>query len=226
MIRDCSLQDICDGRTYGVNDMVRVDTAGCHGCYRCCCNMGRSIVLDPLDFFRLREATGCTPDEIMAKYAEFNMVDGVILPNLRMVGEENACPFLNSDKRCSIHGMRPGMCRLFPLGRYYENGGYSYIIQSGECPMNNPSKIKVRKWIGVRDYDTYREFVLRWHGLIRHVGALTRTTVEESRVKELLIRVINMFYLGAEARNEEDFLTEFYEKADLIYDGNSTGDNK
>ena len=34
MIRECSLEEISDGRTYRENDMVKVDTAGCGGCHK------------------------------------------------------------------------------------------------------------------------------------------------------------------------------------------------
>ena len=60
---------------------------------------------------------------------ELNVVDGVILPNLKMSGQNDACGFLDENGRCSIHAVRPGICRLFPLGRYYENHDFSYFLQ-------------------------------------------------------------------------------------------------
>ena len=65
-------------------------------------------------------------DTLLANYLELNVVDGMVLPNLKMAGEEEACPFLK-DGRCSIHGYRPGICRLFPLGRIYEENGFKYF---------------------------------------------------------------------------------------------------
>ncbi len=44
MIREVSLKDISDGRTYTENDMVKADTSGCAGCYKCCTGMGSSIM--------------------------------------------------------------------------------------------------------------------------------------------------------------------------------------
>lgn len=58
--------------------------------------------------------------ETSEKELELNVVDGIILPNLRMNGTREVCSFLNEEGRCSIHPYRPGICRLFPLGRYYE----------------------------------------------------------------------------------------------------------
>ena len=54
MIRNCSLEEISDGKLYSENDMVKTDTNQCQGCNSVCCHgMGDSIVLDPYDICRL-----------------------------------------------------------------------------------------------------------------------------------------------------------------------------
>ena len=40
MEREVSLEDISDGKLYGINDMVRADSGGCEGCSACCRGMG------------------------------------------------------------------------------------------------------------------------------------------------------------------------------------------
>ena len=129
MIREVSLNDISDGRTYTENDMVKADTAGCEGCHKCCTGMGCSIVLDPYDVWQIKNGLGKSFQELLNDGSiELNMVDGLILPNLKM-GEDERCAFLNEEGRCSIHSLRPGICRIFPLGRIYENGDYRYFLQ-------------------------------------------------------------------------------------------------
>ena len=54
---------------------------------------------------------------------------------------------MNDAGRCSIHPYRPGICRLFPLGRYYEEDGFRHILQIHECEKTNRSKVKIRKWM-------------------------------------------------------------------------------
>ena len=127
MKRQCSLEDISDGKLYGINDMVRADCHGCNGCSACCRGMGSSIVLDPYDCYRLSSALGKTFQEMINQEIELNVVDGLILPNLKMKEDTQACVFLDENNRCSIHQERPGICRIFPLGRYYENGTFHYI---------------------------------------------------------------------------------------------------
>ena len=51
--RAVDLNEISDGSLYGANDMVRADCGGCTGCSACCRGMGSSVILDPLDIYRL-----------------------------------------------------------------------------------------------------------------------------------------------------------------------------
>ena len=146
MKRNVSLEEISDGRLYGPNDMVKADCHGCKGCSKCCQGMGSSIIMDPFDVYRLTTGLGKSMEQLLQKEIELNVVDGVILPNLKMNGDKESCAFLNEEGRCSIHAYRPGICRLFPLGRYYENGSFKYFLQTGECTAVH-SKVKVSKWI-------------------------------------------------------------------------------
>ena len=122
MKRKVNLSDISDGKLYELNDMVKADCAGCMGCSKCCEGMGNSIILDPYDVYNLTLGLDKSFEELLQIQAiELNVADGIILPNLSMSQGEK-CYFLNSEGRCSIHKIRPSLCRLFPVGRFYENG--------------------------------------------------------------------------------------------------------
>ena len=84
MERQIDLNEISDGRLYGLSDMVRADCGGCAGCSACCSGMGRSVVLDPLDMHRLAEGTGVGAETLLTENLELNVVDGIVLPNLKM----------------------------------------------------------------------------------------------------------------------------------------------
>lgn len=57
-----------------------------------CEKMGTPIVLDPCDIWRLTTVTGKNFEQLLADTIELQVVDGVILPNLRMDGEkERVC---------------------------------------------------------------------------------------------------------------------------------------
>ena len=109
--------------------MVKADCFECQGCCDCCTGMGDTVILDPLDVHRLSQGLGKNMEELLSLYLEFGVADGNILPHMRMTGQEERCVFLNAEGRCCIHPYRPGFCRLFPLGRYYENGSFSYFCR-------------------------------------------------------------------------------------------------
>ena len=133
MERKVRLEEISDGKKYTLNDMVKADCQDCEGCSACCKGMGHSIVLDPYDVHRLTTGLKVPFAELLQSSVELNVFEGVILPNLKMQGEEESCFFLSEEGCCRIHALRPGICRIFPLGRLYEEGGFSYFLQIHEC---------------------------------------------------------------------------------------------
>ena len=84
-----------------------------------------------------------------------------------MADKTDACAFLNEQGRCGIHSFRPGFCRMFPLGRIYENQSFQYFLQVHECAMEPKSKVKINKWIGIPDIRRYETFVTDWHYLLK-----------------------------------------------------------
>ena len=144
MKRNVDLRNISDGRLYTSNDMVKADCQDCKGCSACCKGMGESIILDPMDVFRLQQGTGMKFQEMLENYVSLQVVDGIVLPHLKMNQEGEGCAFLNEEGRCSIHPFRPGICRLFPLGRVYDEEGFHYFLQIHECKKKDRTKIKVK----------------------------------------------------------------------------------
>lgn len=218
MIRECSLSDISDGRVYSINDMVKCDTMGCIGCSKCCRDMGSSIKLDPLDIYRIKKVKDIGFEALIQQgLIELNMVDGLILPNLKM-NEKNSCSFLDESGRCSIHESRPGICRLFPLGRVYQEGEYNYFLQSGECTSKVMSKIKVKKWADSESSKIYRDFILAWHDFIRKTGDDMKRLKLAGRGEVLNDRsmyVLNRFFVEkSQADNELSFIAEVLAKID------------
>lgn len=186
------LLEISDGKLYGNNDMAKVGCHDCAGCSSCCRDMGQSIWLDPYDVFQLTGNLGKTLEELLAKEAEFHVEDGLILPNIRMVGEgEPVCGFLNNEGRCSIHAFRPGFCRLFPLGRNYEEGKLTYFVLKEGCPAPNKSKVKIHKWLNTPRIKDYEKFLLEWHGLTK----MLRAYYGEHASEDAVIRAVNMKFL-------------------------------
>lgn len=210
MIRNVSLSEISDGKLYGSNDLVKADCNGCKDCSACCQGMGNSIILDPLDIYRLSIGLKYTFEELLNHSLELNVVDGIILPNLKMSGESERCAFLNSEGRCSIHGIRPGICRLFPLGRYYENNSFRYFLQVHECKKNK-IKIKVRKWIDIPDLKKNEQFVQEWHFFLKAAQDMINNTQDDNLIKNINMLILKSFYIKSYDESC-DFYLQFNER--------------
>lgn len=211
MKRNVSLEEISDGRLYGEGDMVKADCRGCVGCSDCCRGMGQSIILDPYDVYRLTTELKRPFADFMDKEVELNVVDGCVLPNLKMAGPQEQCAFLDEEERCSIHALRPGICRLFPLGRFYENGTFHYFLQTGQCNAAH-SKVKVGKWIDTPDQRRNREFITNWHYLLNGVEELVQGNPDDIFRRDINMMLLQTFYF-VPYDEEEDFYTQFAERA-------------
>ena len=209
MKRNVTLEEISDGNLYEANDMVKADCQDCKGCSDCCQGMRDTVILDPLDVHRLCAGLKKSPEELLGSVVELGITDGNILPHLAMRGEQERCVFLNTEGRCSIHDIRPGFCRLFPLGRYYTEDGFKYILQIHECKKKNRSKIKVKKWLDTPDLKQYEKFVLDWHNFLLDVQEVFYETEDETLVKNLNMYVLSRFYYTP-YKEEEDFYPQFY----------------
>ena len=211
MQREIDMQEVSDGKFYGLRDMVKAGCDDCKGCSDCCRGMGNSIVLDPYDVFRLATGLGCTFETLLQDKVELNMVDGLILPNLKMAGAGEHCGFLNEEGRCAIHPLRPGMCRIFPLGRYYENGGFQYFLQVHECRKEPKTKVKVQKWIDTPDVKRNEQFINDWHYFLKYLSEMLEESENEDFRKTVSLFILKNFYQTPYER-DQDFYDQFQKR--------------
>ena len=224
MKREGDLSSLTDGKLYRGSDMARLGCNDCEGCSACCRGMGNSVVLDPYDVWRLEKNLSVPFAQMIGQQVMLSMVDGLILPSLNMEST-GACPFLNEEGRCSIHTFRPGICRLFPLGRYYHDGGFSYVLMTGECKVENRSKVKIEKWLGEPNLKAYEQFVMQWKNileqtrgkmqeLLQNADSLQSGTQEAEKVleaqKQLSMFLLQTYYFTPYG---EDFFADFGSKA-------------
>ena len=202
MRRNVDLNEISDGKLYTSNDMVKADCYECQGCSACCRGMGKSIILDPIDLFHLKQATGKDFAGLLNQEIELNVVDGMILPNLKMDPKTDAC--------------RSGICRLFPLGRLYEEEGFRYFLLTKECKKENRGKVKVKKWLGITNLKAYEQYISDWHQFLltceESIGEL-----EKENIQILTTYILRLFYQTPyEAEDDGSFYQEFYQRREQV----------
>ena len=210
-----NLEEISDGKRYGLHDMVRAACNDCEGCHFCCEDMGDSILLHPLDIYLLQKNLKTKIETLIEKKIELRMVDGLILPNLMMDEKTNCCVFLNEEGRCSIHAFRPGICRLFPLGRIYEDGNLAYFLQREGCVKENRSKVKVSKWLDTPELKKNQKFLVDWHDFRKEMEKIVQETSDENTVKTITMFLLHTFFLQPYDENA-DFYEQFYERLGRI----------
>jgi hypothetical protein len=210
MERNIDMSEVSDGKLYGLNDMVKAGCDDCKGCSACCHGMGNSIVLDPYDIYRLTTGLNCKFEELLPDKLDLNVVEGIILPNLKMTGIKESCAFLDDAGRCSIHSIRPGICRIFPLGRIYDNGDFQYFLQVNECRKSNRTKVKVKKWIDTPEVGKNQAFISQWHYFLKNISGKL-PTLPEDKVKEINMYLLNVFFVTMYEGNR-DFYEQFEER--------------
>lgn len=211
---------------YDFSKKVKIGCNDCNSCSKCCENMGDSIILDPYDMWlltsnlKLADGSSTTYDILVSEDGplELNNHNGLILPNIKMVLDERpghtasangVCPFLNSKGRCSIHKIRTGLCRLYPLGRnLYENKITYFILdESLGCPAKNKSYVSIEDWLGIPEPAKYESFLVNWHTLKKKVqNQVTCGNLDDTGISNLLIQFIITFY---KTPYQNDFYEEF-----------------
>lgn len=215
MERYVSMEDISDGKLYSRDDMVKAGCNDCKGCYACCEDMGNSIVLNPLDMSMMVTNLKCTFEDLLKDKVDLNVVDKVILPNLKMTGSLERCSFLSQEGRCSIHPFRPSICRLFPLGRLYEDQSFQYFLQVHECKNQNRTKVKVRKWIDTPDLRKNEQFIIQWHYFLKNLQYRIEEEQDDSKIKQWNLLILQHFY-GNAFQEGEDFYDQFQQRLQKV----------
>lgn len=137
-------------------------------------------------------------------------------------GAREACGFLSAEGRCSIHDFRPGLCRLFPLGRNYEvreirtaEGvqevkGFQYFVVKDSCPKLPGTKVKIERWLGIPNLKKNEEFITKWHYFCKDFQEEMQELLdvgEDEKVKKSNLAMLELFY-----RKPYDEGQDFYEQ--------------
>lgn len=207
MKRNLTFEEISDGHKYCANDLVKVSCNDCNGCSECCRVTDDTIHLDPYDVFSLSKKLSLSFNDMLGKYIDLTVVDGVITPFLKKTEGSSVCSFLSSEGRCTIHDARPGFCRLFPLGRIYEEDGtFKYFIQVHECPYPNKSKVKVSKWLGIPRLSKYEEFICKWHEITSNISECVAENPDLAKAANM--KMLEVFFASG-YDTEGDFYSQF-----------------
>lgn len=203
-----NLEEISDGSLYTNNDLIRIGCDGCNNGSASCCRFAEdTITLDPYDIYLLQQGTGFTFEELYRRQLiALSPVDGLLLPHLNFPADTNACPFLLSDGRCSIHAHRPGLCRLFPLARLISEDQVRYLMQIHECPCKTTPKTRIRNWLGLPDIARYEAYLIRWNSILSDTRKRLSSASGQTELTLVTTEFLKRYYF-----TPHDLSRSFYE---------------
>lgn len=200
---------------YQSNDMAKVGCNDCQGCSACCRGMGQSILLDPYDIYQLQTATGENFVGLMQEKIDLHVENGIILPAIKMQQTTDACGFLTKEGRCGIHTYRPGLCRLFPLGRNYDGNGLQYFLLEDACHIKTRTKLKIKKWLDIPMLARYEKFLVTWHALRKQIMNRIADKQSDAYTQMINVKLLELFYQKPYDAGS-DFYQQFEERMAAI----------
>lgn len=202
-------------RFYQSQDMAKISCSKCKGCGECCHGMGDTIHLDPYDMHLMITGLHQPFAELLDWRIALHVEDGMILPHLKMQETTGGCGFLREDGLCGIHAFRPGICRLFPLGRNYRDGKFDYFIVDNSCPMPGKTKVKISKWLDIPELERNEAFVADWHGFVRRMQERLMHSGDDDYNRKMNMFLLQTFYIdGFDAKR--DFYDQYEERMQRV----------
>ena len=202
------LDKISDGRLYDIEDVVKADTCGCDGCSDCCKDVGDLVVLTPFDIYEITNYLNMDFDKLIGDKIVLRENNKIVLPYLKMQEKNKNCSFLDEKGRCTIHLKRPNICRLFPLGRAYQDNDFKYFLQVDNCPKDELKDVKVSQWINIENYNENKKFILEWYKFIKALTFRLKFVRDEKEIAHINEFLLDNFY---RVKIDNDFYKSFEE---------------
>lgn len=125
----------------------------CRMCGQCCEGEG-GIILSPFDLQRLHDGLQLEKQAFLDNYAVYRNGKWQI-----KTGEDGNCIFFREGKGCSVHSIKPNVCRAWPFFRGNMADAESLYLAKDFCP-------------GIRSDATHEEFVAEGEAYLRENGLI------------------------------------------------------
>lgn len=211
----------------------------CKQCGKCCTNREgmQSIILNPKDIFNIAKNLNMKTEEVVMKYGNPGVGDSSKLPLVYIKNTNNifdpepSCIFKNGNG-CGIHGFKPIVCKLFPLGRVssFEKEDNTnappvvkYMVQDVNCDGSKPTRNNghtVDEWLPNRAEE--EAYFVAFNKLMQdmtkthHTEFVNSDSVPDAVKTQYLQSVAFMLYVGYNM--EDDFTEQFSKRCEDIID--------
>ena len=132
---------------------------GVDGCPSNCCTHGPHIILNPYEISLICRESGMSYEDLL-DVVETDRVNGFPLV---MLPREPRCHFWTG-RGCSIYAARPLACRLFPLGRVFDDGRSHIVLPDRNlCAGLAPAPRRtLADYLGEQDTDKHIRMADAW----------------------------------------------------------------
>ncbi len=172
-----------DARVLADIDLLQL-TCGASGCSSTCCKATAPIVLNPYEIARICKAAGLSYEDLL-DVLDTDRAKGFPLV---MLPRDPVCHFWTATG-CRIYEARPLACRLFPLGRVFENGRSQLVLpEVNRCSGLVPSPAKtVTAYLQEQDTALFISMADRW---IEFVSDIERLPLQDTPVTSVAFHML------------------------------------
>lgn len=172
-----------DARVLVGSDLLQL-ACGAEGCSSTCCKATAPIVLNPYEIARICKAAGTSYEDLL-DVLDTDRAKGFPLV---MLPRDPACHFWTASG-CRIYEARPLACRLFPLGRVFENGRSHIVLPAANhCSGLVPAPAKtVAAYLEEQDTSRFIEMADRW---IEFVSTIERLPLQDAPVTSVAFHML------------------------------------
>ena len=176
----------------------------CSACGACCKNVRDSILLEPLDAFRIvreyiKNGFSGTGDEILDQIADLKELSrGFYVFVLKTVNDSGVCGMLK-DNRCTIYPARPRTCRLYPFTvDPSADGSMKWYLCTEQSHHFGKGSVTAREWhrrnLSSEDEEYLREECRVLPELGRLMRNISDADLREAEKQTLLFRYLAYDY--------------------------------
>jgi Fe-S-cluster containining protein len=157
-----------DARVLAGSDLLQL-SCGAEGCNATCCKAAAPIVLNPYEIARICAESGMSYEDLL-DIVDTDRANGFPLV---MLPRDPACYFW-TEQGCRIYSARPLACRLFPLGRVFDNGQSHIVLPDvNRCQGLVPSPSKtVSQYLSEQTTSLYIEMADQWIAFVSDMEQL------------------------------------------------------
>ena len=168
---------------------------GCKACGKCCQDRN-DIILSPIDIIRLSVFFERSCSYILKRFCRITIGNESTLPvvTLDFSKTNGKCPFL-SNRKCRVHNVKPAVCALYPLGRYWafsedKQMEYHYFLQPVDCGNKTETHI-VKDWVA--KILPYNNAYRIWSSILTEWAPISNEVHEKLSGKYELIKLFEIW---------------------------------